>query len=114
MRNINKSVDDLFRQVGRIFEDLTDALHLQPSLGSFEKTCISERYSVSGCKDICIESRGYGHWAITHWNNVLAKDGEWEYEPLPSSRNDEFIKRTRWNSAQAAFEFLKSWKRTEG
>lgn len=37
---------------------------------------------------------------------VLAKDGEWEYEPLPSSRDDEFIARTRWPTARTAAAFV--------
>lgn len=34
--------------------------------------------------------------------NVWNKLGEWEYEPQPSSRDDEFIARTRWPDARTA------------
>lgn len=36
---------------------------------------------------------------------VLGKDGEWYYEPNPSSRSDEFIKLTRFNSPDEAHTF---------
>jgi len=36
-------------------------------------------------------------WVVTQFTSgVLNKDGEWEYEPQPSSRDDAFIARTRW------------------
>lgn len=45
--------------------------------------------------DIFVESRGPGVWVITNGSSVLNNLGEWEYEPRPSSRTDEFIDRTR-------------------
>lgn len=35
---------------------------------------------------------------------VLGKDGEFYYEPLPSSRTDEFIALTRYESPQIAHD----------
>lgn len=54
-------------------------------------------------------------WKITmDWGGTLvygrgkkgSKSGKWEYEPLPSSRSDAFILRTRFPTAEVAFEFL--------
>lgn len=45
--------------------------------------------------DIFVESRGPGVWVVTNGSSVLNNLGEWEYEPRPSSRTDEFIDRTR-------------------
>lgn len=36
-------------------------------------------------------------YAVEHGGYVLNTDGEWEYEPQPSSRDDEFKARTRFN-----------------
>ena len=36
---------------------------------------------------------------------VLGKDKEWYYEPLPSSRSNEFIELTRFSSPDEAYEF---------
>jgi len=46
-------------------------------------------------------------YAVTRDSEVLAKDGAWEYEPMPSSRTDEFIERTRFNSFDEAFNHFK-------
>lgn len=35
-------------------------------------------------------------WAVRCRGNVLARDLSWEYEPLPSSRDDDFLTRCRF------------------
>jgi hypothetical protein len=37
-------------------------------------------------------------WVLKMHEWVLGKDGKFHYEPLPSSRTDEFIKNTRFES----------------
>ena len=44
-------------------------------------------------------------WAIRCTSMCLNKKGEWEFEPSPSNRYDEFFERCRWNSAEEALEF---------
>lgn len=39
---------------------------------------------------ITVEWRGGDRWAVTRSGCCLGSDGEWEYEPLPSSRTDEW------------------------
>lgn len=52
---------------------------------------------------ICVQWRGGGNWAITRGANSsptlvwCESSGDWEYEPLPSSREDDFIERTRYS-----------------
>ena len=41
-------------------------------------------------------------WAVTYFGDVLNRGGEWEWEPLPSSRDDDFIARTRFCSIEDA------------
>lgn len=41
-------------------------------------------------------------WKVTKHGDCLNKAGEWEYEPLPSSRDDAFIARCRFASAADA------------
>jgi len=37
-------------------------------------------------------------WAVRRMGRaVLNVDGQWEHEPLPSSRSDEFLARTRFD-----------------
>lgn len=57
-----------------------------------------------------VQRDGSARWAVTRDGSVLTKAGEWEYEPQPSSRDDDFIERSRWNNtmdaAKAAREAL--------
>ncbi len=41
-------------------------------------------------------------WAVRHKGNCLNKSSEWEWEPMPSSRDDNFIARCRFASAEEA------------
>ena len=45
----------------------------------------------------------YGIYRSDHY--CLSKQGEWDYEPLPSSRDDEYYENHRWNSALDAAKF---------
>lgn len=49
-------------------------------------------------------------WAIRDAGYCMAKDGRWEYEPLPSSRTDAFLKRCRYNSVKDALEVWDRFK----
>jgi hypothetical protein len=51
-----------------------------------------------------ITMRGKDAWAVVDGCYVLNKLGEWEHEPLPSSRDAEFIGRTRWATAELAYK----------
>jgi hypothetical protein len=51
-----------------------------------------------------VEYRGDGKWAVNDCGFVLSRTGEWEYEPLPSSRTDDFIARCRFDNLEEAFE----------
>jgi hypothetical protein len=62
---------------------------------------------------VAISKRGEHAWAITDHRYCLNKNGEWEYESLPSNREDEFIKRTRFTSVREAFDFWNKWRDEE-
>lgn len=50
-------------------------------------------------------------WAVYRDRSFcLANDGEWEYEPLPSSRSDEFIARCRYATLAKALEAARKWE----
>ena len=44
-------------------------------------------------------------WSIKCRGECLNKNNEWEYEPLPSSRDEAFYNRCRWDSAEEAVAF---------
>jgi hypothetical protein len=45
---------------------------------------------------------GSTKYAVRHIGSCLTTEGEWEYEPIPSSRDDEFLRRCRFDSWQQA------------
>lgn len=73
-----------------------------------EADWIPSRFSSTQCDRIWIERReqrdGPALWAVSNGGSCLAKDGEWEYEPLPSSRDDDFLKRCRFATFEEAVE----------
>lgn len=52
-------------------------------------------------------------WAIKRAGFCLNHEGMWEFEPIPSSRDEDFYKRCRWFSANAAIEFANKWLKEE-
>jgi len=50
---------------------------------------------------ITIESRGKGWWAVCHLRHCLSTGGKWDYEPLPSSRTNAWLKRHRFDLPEA-------------
>ena len=51
-------------------------------------------------------------WVIANqWRDVFNRDGEWEWEPQPSSREDDFIARTRYASPTEALAVFNSFRR---
>ena len=62
--------------------------------------------SVNGRGGIYVEQRaqrdGSILWCIvTSFSEVFNRDLQWEWEPMPSSRTDEFIARTRFTFEEA-------------
>lgn len=51
---------------------------------------------------------GSATWAVRSLGCCLNKDGTWEFEPSPSLRDDVFLQRCRFASAEEAFEALKA------
>ena len=45
-------------------------------------------------------------YAVRQHGRCLNKSGEWEYEPMPSSRDDEFYARCRFDSFEDAVKLL--------
>lgn len=39
---------------------------------------------------------------VDAYYETLNKSGEWEHEPIPSSRDDDYIARCRWNNWEDA------------
>ncbi|MFY1686444.1 hypothetical protein [Plantactinospora sp. WMMB782] len=50
---------------------------------------------------ITVERRGPAGWAVVRNRWCLGADGEWEFEPIPSERTDEWIAAHRFPLEQA-------------
>jgi len=48
------------------------------------------------------QMNGGALWAVRYRGDVLNKQGEWEWEPMPSGRDEAFLARARFNSAEEA------------
>lgn len=55
---------------------------------------------VSRTGPIRVQSRGH-RWAIVNGGSIYSRDGTWEYEPLPSNREDDFLDRCRYERDEA-------------
>lgn len=64
-------------------------------------------------EDITIEKRGSSTWAVVVFGGtVLDRDMNRHYEPMPSSRTQEFIDATRF-SLEEAFEIAETYIRDQ-
>jgi hypothetical protein len=63
-----------------------------------------------GGDPVTIEARdqrdGVRLWGVYHFGSCLNIDGEWEYEPIPSSRDDGYLQRTRLRTKEDALARL--------
>jgi hypothetical protein len=62
-------------------------------------------YEVAGVRvEQVKQMNGSPLWAVRNAGNVLSIAGQWECEPMSSSRDDEFIARCRFPNAKAAID----------
>lgn len=52
---------------------------------------------------------GHVRWAVRSYGSCLNAQGQWEDEPSPSNRDDSFIARCRFETAEAAYQV---WQQT--
>lgn len=52
-------------------------------------------------------------WCIIEGGSVLNKACEWECNVQPSSRDKDFLARTRFNSAEEAYAFAENWNKSQ-
>jgi hypothetical protein len=61
-------------------------------------------------RELFIEARdqrdGTRLWVAMRYGGTLNEDGEWEYEPIPSSRDEDYKQRTRLTTKELAYDRL--------
>lgn len=50
---------------------------------------------------ITVDYRGHGQWAITRGRECLSRDGGWDWEPIPSERDDDWLAEHRFDLGTA-------------
>lgn len=53
-------------------------------------------------------------YAVRQASAVLSKTGEWEHEPIPSSRDDAFFLRCRFDSWEEAAKAILKYCKPQG
>ena len=66
------------------------------SATQYRVSLLPESVPQSELWDIEVVARGNGLWAVTHFSRCLAVDGEWDYEPSPSNREDDWLAEHRF------------------
>lgn len=62
-----------------------------------EDFVVTEYTLLGSGREIKVQWRGPDSWAVSNRGSVYNVDGQWEYEPLSSHRDEAFIARTRYN-----------------
>jgi len=87
----------------KLLDDLVPKAYWVPMLNDIDSDSLR----------ISIEQRrgrdGRDRWAVLRNELVLNSDGEWEYEPSPSSRDEAFLKRCRYADLTSASLALVRW-----
>ena len=50
---------------------------------------------------VTVEERGLDRWAVMRGSGCLSRDGKWDFEPLPSSRDDDWLASHRLSMNEA-------------
>jgi len=51
-------------------------------------------------------------WAVRWFSSCLNSNAEWELEPIPSSRDDAFYTRCRFETLEQAVETYNRWQKS--
>lgn len=95
------TLTDGFHEGVALLRGVRDRFGPEPAevlLGTIEA---ADRYMIDAERDIRVEHRGGDAWAVCERGTVVNRDGEREHEPMPSSRDEAFIARTRFGLAEA-------------
>jgi len=71
---------------------------------------VARSFDVDRLFEATVERRSGSTWAISQGGRCLMKDGEWDWEPSPSERDDAFLEKARFASAQEATAFYLKWR----
>lgn len=78
---------------------MTAATEITPTvrITRYEVSCLPEDDINARHFTLKVEYRGRGLWAVTDGFGCLSTTGEWDYERLPSNREDEWLETHRFD-----------------
>ena len=65
------------------------------TVARYEVSCLPEAHIDRAIFTVDVERRGHGKWAVARFKRCYDIDGEPDWEPLPSAREDEWLARYR-------------------
>jgi len=84
-----------------LLRGVRDRFGPEPATTLLETIGAADAYLIDREREIRVERRGPDAWAVREMASVVNRDGEREHEPMPSSRDEAFIARTRFTLAEA-------------
>lgn len=76
---------------------------------------MSYGFAKQGCEGLTVDRvwqrDGADRWAVRDGGVCITREIESEYEPLPSSRTDEFLARCRFDTFEEALAIAHAWIR---
>lgn len=63
----------------------------------YEVSCLPEDHDERSYMSVSVEYRGHGKWAASRMKRCYDIDGNPDWEPTPSSREDEWLARFRFD-----------------
>lgn len=105
------TLDSALDAVHEHFRCTNEETHVAPAatgeVSALERRqVVVDRYMVCGiaCVERARQMRGPDMWKVERSGENLNKSGQWEHEPLPSARDDAFLRRCRFKSAEEAID----------
>ncbi|HEY9413313.1 MAG TPA: hypothetical protein VIQ30_01015 [Pseudonocardia sp.] len=72
-------------------------MNIEPRITEYTVCALPEDDINSGSYAITVAYRGRGLWAVLRHRMCLGTDGEWDYESIPSEREDEWLATHRFD-----------------
>lgn len=69
----------------------------EPRVTQYEVCGLPEEHIDYPIFTITVDYRGHGKWAIARHRRCLGVDGYWDWEPLPSEREDAWLEEHRFD-----------------
>jgi len=95
------TLTDGFHEGVTLLRGVRDRFGPEPAETLLEMIGAADGFLIDKERELRVERRGTDLWAVREGASVVNRDGEREHEPMPSSRDDAFIARTRFGLAEA-------------